>query len=92
MWKDKRIEHLGIPSSPKINPTPQSPVEPCRIEEMEKEQFFPMTMADPVVVLKTFNYEYKKNKVSRRVSKMIRLGEKLSLRRFSFMKQQLIQR
>ena len=51
-----------------------------------------MTMADPVVVLKIFNYEYKKNKVSMRVSKMIRLGEKLSLRRFSFMKQQLIQR
>ena len=88
MWKDKRIEHLGIPSSLKINPTPQSPVEPCRIEEMEKEQFFPMTMADPVVVLKTFNYEYKKNKFSRRVSKMIRLGERLSLRRFPFMKQQ----
>ena len=91
MWKDKRIEHLGIPSSLKINPTPQFPVEPFKIEE-KKEKFFPMTMADPVVVLKTFNYEYKKNKVSRRVSKMIRLGEQLSLRRFSFMKQQLIQR
>ena len=74
MCKDKMIEHHDIPSSLKINPTPQSLVEPCQIEEMEKEKFLPMSMANTVVVLKTFNYEQKKKKISRRVSKKDKIG------------------
>lgn len=45
---------------------------------MEKDHFFPVTMSDPIMVLKTFNYEYKKNKDDRRVSKKDKVGREIA--------------